>query len=354
MNKIRNNPSLRDDIEKDLRAGTPIPLIVEKYNLADSDEIYEITYSDEISADGHFSYPGFSSAQAAETGKCENNFTYPMFRSTLQFITSHLPEKSDGLRILEIGSGTGDTANRIHSEFGSFISEIVCIELSESGTNSARNRYGNNDALRFICGDAYLLESYEEYDVVYHINTLEHVPNPLQLLDVGINALKPGGYMVFSCPTIRWWQWFGWAKYIICKLTNTPFLFHGVSENSIKGYFRSKKAEIYSNHFYRPILPRRVFRYLTPRAIRLTSSLANFLEAYSTLRMDNWLQFWFIRKPASQSGPGPFSIDKKENLLLRLSLFPVTATLQIGLWLYSSVVLTVEVLRRKKPFFKQW
>lgn len=103
----------------------------------------------------------------------------------LQFVRVRTTDK-----ILDVGSGLGNFASRVASEV--IHGEVVGIERSEAQLARALQKSQPN--LRFQAGDAHALPfEAGEFDVVYCRYLLEHVADPVRVLQEMHRVLKPGG-----------------------------------------------------------------------------------------------------------------------------------------------------------------
>lgn len=105
-------------------------------------------------------------------------------------------------RVLDVGSGTGEAVAALaeagHESFG--------VEISESSlaraTGGGEYRLYKGSVLPFAD---------HEMDAVGCCNVLEHVDEPVALLDEMVRVLRPGGTMVVCCPNFL--RVAGWRDY---------------------------------------------------------------------------------------------------------------------------------------------
>ncbi len=103
-----------------------------------------------------------------------------------------------GIRILEVGAGTGRDAVTL-ALAGAEVLTLDYVAGSLALTNQAADGAGVTVAT--VCGDA-LGSPFGEgtFDVVFHQGLLEHFRDPLPLLRDNIRILKPGGFLVVDVP----------------------------------------------------------------------------------------------------------------------------------------------------------
>ena len=98
----------------------------------------------------------------------------------------------DGDSILEIGSGLGILANEIAIRFPN--SKVTGIEIAREQIEKANSLFSKMPNLQFIHGNALSLDVESSlYDLVYCRYVLEHVSDPLVVLNEIIRVLKAGG-----------------------------------------------------------------------------------------------------------------------------------------------------------------
>ncbi|MFC4610290.1 class I SAM-dependent methyltransferase [Streptomyces maoxianensis] len=100
------------------------------------------------------------------------------------------------LRVLDLGCGTGKFAALVARERAALIDAVDC---SPTQHQRAVTRYGGRRGLRFVLADAvtHLRSTAEPYDLIYSVHGLGYI-NPHRLLPALMQALKPGGRLVFS------------------------------------------------------------------------------------------------------------------------------------------------------------
>ncbi|NMO77579.1 class I SAM-dependent methyltransferase [Niallia alba] len=96
---------------------------------------------------------------------------------------------TQGEKILDLGCGTGDLTNTIHS----FGAETLGIDKSENMVKQAHNKYPH---LKFMVQDATSLHFPSEFDAVFSNATLHWVHPPIQALEGIYQSLKKGGKFI--------------------------------------------------------------------------------------------------------------------------------------------------------------
>jgi SAM-dependent methyltransferase len=103
-----------------------------------------------------------------------------------------------GLRILEVGAGTGRDAVTL-ARFGAEVVTLDYVQGSLGLTIKAADRSGVTVVP--VCGDGTAMPFAEgTFDVVFHQGLLEHFPDPFPLLRDNFRVLKPGGHLVVDVP----------------------------------------------------------------------------------------------------------------------------------------------------------
>ncbi len=93
--------------------------------------------------------------------------------------------------LLEIGSGVGAQTQQLLNRWPEM--RITCVDYSQVQLDQAqRNLHSAGDRVRFFCQNAKSLALEQEYDAVFICWTLEHIPEPIKVLESVKKYLKPG------------------------------------------------------------------------------------------------------------------------------------------------------------------
>jgi SAM-dependent methyltransferase len=118
---------------------------------------------------------------------------YGTDRRIVENLLRHVDVK--GLRILEVGAGTGRDAG----ELASLGARVTALDYSEESLSLMGSAVG--DRVLVVCGDAKCVPfAPETFDVVYHQGLLEHFRNPAEVLDENVRVLKRGGILLVDVP----------------------------------------------------------------------------------------------------------------------------------------------------------
>lgn len=114
----------------------------------------------------------------------------------------------DGLRVLEVGAGTGRDA----AQFAALGAEVWTLDYAAESLRLMRENIG--DAVEIVCGDALALPiEANSFDLVFHQGLLEHFRDPLALLRENHRILKPGGRVLVDVP--QRFHYYTLAKHIL-------------------------------------------------------------------------------------------------------------------------------------------
>lgn len=100
-----------------------------------------------------------------------------------------------GKRVIEVGCGVGDFLNYLQT--GGF--EVSGIEPSEEASQKARDRGVDvfaGDLAQFV----QQMPDAQTYDIAVLLNVLEHVPDPIEIIELTRKLLTPGGYLLIRIP----------------------------------------------------------------------------------------------------------------------------------------------------------
>jgi methionine biosynthesis protein MetW len=112
-------------------------------------------------------------------------------------IAGMVPERA---RVLEVGCGTGIVSEAIQQLRGA---HVLGIEPDVERAQAARDR-----GLEVIRGylTPELVANMRNFDVIVFADVLEHLPNPMSLLQLGCSALERDGAVVISVPNVAHWS----------------------------------------------------------------------------------------------------------------------------------------------------
>jgi ubiquinone/menaquinone biosynthesis C-methylase UbiE len=106
----------------------------------------------------------------------------------------------EGMKILEVGAGTGRDGIFMASRGAS----VVSLDYSLPSLEMVRSQIPDGGRVDLCCGDAFSLPFGEEtFDVVFHQGLLEHFRNPGDMLAEHHRVLKRGGHILVDVPQ-RW------------------------------------------------------------------------------------------------------------------------------------------------------
>ncbi len=106
----------------------------------------------------------------------------------------------EGLRVLEVGAGTGRDGIFMASRGAS----VVSLDYSMQSLRMIAGQVPEGAGVDLCCGDAFSLP-FEDgtFDLVFHQGLLEHFRNPEDMLAEHRRVLRKGGYILVDVPQ-RW------------------------------------------------------------------------------------------------------------------------------------------------------
>ncbi len=108
---------------------------------------------------------------------------------------------SEGMRVLEIGSGAGDVALMLAKRIGP-TGQVVGVDVNADILDTARQRAADTGLqnTEFIAGDARNLDFSDKFDAVVGRFVLMYMANPPEAFANLMTHLKPGGIAAFQEP----------------------------------------------------------------------------------------------------------------------------------------------------------
>lgn len=105
-----------------------------------------------------------------------------------------IEHRSSG-KVLEIGSHYGIFTEKILDHYP----DLTCVEVSTEAFQKLKLRIGNRAVLHNAAIEN--IEGLEKYDIVIMTHVLEHVDNPIQILETLSNYLAPNGILFVVVPS---------------------------------------------------------------------------------------------------------------------------------------------------------
>jgi len=130
------------------------------------------------------------------SGKCEDVYRYAV-GNFVDLIESHLlkyNQSFDGLKVLDIGCFTGEFLYQVQQKGA----DVYGVELQGDVVKIANQRLSGRVIQGNILTDAPFPDSH--FDIVVLSGVIEHVTDPVCLLQKSEELLKPGGFLVIESP----------------------------------------------------------------------------------------------------------------------------------------------------------
>ncbi len=116
---------------------------------------------------------------------------------TRRFLTS--AGISEGMRVLDIGSGAGDVS-LISAELVGPEGEVVGVDMNHDILEIARTRVreAGHENVQFLAGDVQTLDLGGQFDALVGRLVLMYLPDPVAVLKQMLNRVRPGGIVMFQ------------------------------------------------------------------------------------------------------------------------------------------------------------
>lgn len=122
-------------------------------------------------------------------------YLMPNARAIVDAGIRHLPKPLQGQQLLDIGCGNGEFLLRARSAGW----RVSGLDFDHKAVEAAVSK-GLDVKL---CGSDILEESFSKFDVVTMAHVIEHVHNPLQMIEASYRLLKPGGFLWIETPNLN-------------------------------------------------------------------------------------------------------------------------------------------------------
>ena len=135
------------------------------------------------------------------SGGKDSFFTFPT-DDVSEYILSHINFKD--YRVLELGCGTGKTANAIATSGAKY---VLAIDFSEEAIKTCTRNFSRAN-LDYQCQD--ITDIDDVFDIIVMQEVIEHVDDPEDVIMRCMNHLNDGGKLVLTCPNflnIRGYIW---------------------------------------------------------------------------------------------------------------------------------------------------
>jgi SAM-dependent methyltransferase len=168
-------------------------------------------------------------------------------------------------RLLDVACGVGYGTRLLRDE-SRRVSFALGVDLCEESVAYARQRYGR-DGVEYRAGDAMQLEDDDGFDTVVSLETVEHLPDPVGLVDHLVSLLRPNGVLVASVPTTP-------------SVDVNPHHLHDFTERSFRRLFARHPLE--ERACLRQVQPFGLPGILSRSEKRLAEMRPNLLRYYAT------------------------------------------------------------------------
>lgn len=124
------------------------------------------------------------------------------FKRIIKLIDGYLGPKKDLISLMDIGASAGLFLHTVQIYQPSW--SIFGIEASRQAVNACKSRF-NIDLIHGMLEDISLESHLERYDVITMFDIIEHVRQPLKMMQKASALLKKNGILVVTTPNIESW-----------------------------------------------------------------------------------------------------------------------------------------------------
>lgn len=99
----------------------------------------------------------------------------PFYRQMVEALALSIPfSKTEPIRVLDLGSGTGTIARKIKTEFPN--AKITCLDIAAKMIQAARSKLSQYQDIEYCVGDFHECEFDQNYEVIVSSLALHHLP----------------------------------------------------------------------------------------------------------------------------------------------------------------------------------
>ena len=124
------------------------------------------------------------------------------FKRIIKLVKSYLEPTQNQISLLDIGASVGLFLHTVETYEPSW--SISGIEASRQAVSACKSRFGI-DLIHGMLEDMPLEIHQEKYDVITMFDIIEHVRQPLEMMQKASTLLKKGGILVVTTPNIESW-----------------------------------------------------------------------------------------------------------------------------------------------------
>lgn len=115
-----------------------------------------------------------------------------------KWLTEIIAAIPSGLHILD--AGAGELRNKPLCSHLNYVSQDICIYEGRGDANGLHTGVWNTSQIDIVCDIINIPQPDSSFDVILCSEVLEHVPDPLKVLDEFARLLKPGGKLIITAP----------------------------------------------------------------------------------------------------------------------------------------------------------
>ena len=105
--------------------------------------------------------------------------------------------------VLDIGCADGTFTKVVFEKTGA--KQLIGIDVLPNSIDYVKKKFGKKETMKFMVADAHNLPfNDEKFDAVFCLEALEHVVDPLRVLQEIYRVLKTKGYVVVLVPSENW------------------------------------------------------------------------------------------------------------------------------------------------------
>lgn len=200
----------------------------------------------------------YSKDVAADFDKHRMNANHMYKIEVIESLFEKLSYKKEGMRVLELGGGTGLHAEHFLKKENKHIDHFVLSDLSEEMLEIAQGRLSKyEEKIEFMCGPGEELRLDQKVDCIYVSGAMHHFEDPVKVIGNCYRYLVDQGIMIICEPVIT--NPYAWPRVIFKPEEYGQF---NITSKNVSKWLEKQKFAILEKKWLHYRSNHKIFRFL--------------------------------------------------------------------------------------------